>query len=161
MAQYKKERYKEVRVFHEKTEVWFKSYKMYLEKRDYKDPTRGARMALDVVNPYEKFKGESVTFKDLLDASYTRDMLIHFKKDTKTMASTKIKYIKMFENIIKFLLTDIESLELKKNECNEEIIAREIKMKTILNETETVLCNLSKHRGKDLVKTKEKTEKIN
>ena len=127
--EYKKERYKDIRKYSEKSKSWKESFEKYLKMREINNPLRDSRMAIDVILPYESHA--SLTFEDLMDLHTLRRVLTTFKDKTGQTSITKIKYLKMFKKMLQFLICDIDSPEYKA--CNTE---DRIKNGMILKEAE-------------------------
>ena len=51
---YKAARYKDTRVYSTNVSIWKKSFIKHLSLRDFDNPERGARMAIDVILPFKK-----------------------------------------------------------------------------------------------------------
>ena len=51
---YKAARYKDTRVYSTNVSIWKKSFIKHLSLRDFDNPERGARMAIDVMLPFKK-----------------------------------------------------------------------------------------------------------
>ena len=136
---------------------WKKSFQEHLSLRGYSDPPRGATMAVDVLLSNEPTIDNEPTVEDLLSVLFIRDLMTEFKKKTNTNDTTKIKYLKFFKQFIEFLTTDVSSPEHKEEE-NEVLIAKDIKLKKINYEIENAVQFLSKNRGKDLIKTRERAQ---
>ena len=116
-------------------------------------------MAMDVILPYEKLIKNPLEFNNLLDAKFVRDLLQCFKAQENTTSTTKMKYLVMFQWLLKFLISDVSSPERKEKESNEELLTKDIKRKDVEFEIETVHSSLSKNKGADLLKTKNKAKK--
>lgn len=136
---------------------WSTAFKEHLTFRGYSNPSRGVSMALEVLlaNNAE----EDTKIEQLLNVIYIRELLQEFKLKTSTSDTTKIKYLKCFSQLVHFLTTDASSPEHKEAETNEELIAKDIKLKKINYEIENLTSQLAKNRGSDLIRTRERAAK--
>ena len=155
-ALYNKEKNKESKSYPPKIEHWMTTFEEYLIARGDSNPKRGTKMATEVFFPDSCT--EEISFLNLLDARYVRFLLQEFKQKTTTNSTTKIKYIKYFELFIKFITRDLSSPEYRENLSNEELITQDIKIKGINHEIETMISQLSKNRGKDLIIGKQRAK---
>jgi len=155
---YKSERYKDVRSYSTAMAAWRDGFLKHLQLREYCDPVRGVRMALDILLSYETDAGETLEFDDLMDVAKIRKILNIFKSQTNTNATTKLKYLTMFDIFIKYLFTDVESPQCVLDNL-EQSIFRERKVKAVKEEIEFACKSLSKLRGVDMIRTKTKAER--
>ena len=155
---YKEERYKDGRVISPKIASWKTTFQSFLSLRGDSNPKRGVAMAMEVLLCNGKALN-NFTLDDLLNLKTLRTTLNDFKCNNSTNSTSKIKYLTYFEQLIKFLTTDISSPEHKEEESNESLIAKDIKIKSINHEISTTINNLSKNRGIDIIKAKEKATK--
>lgn len=65
---------------------------------------------------------QSYTIENLLNVKELRSLL-EFKKLKSRNATSKIKYLAYFEQLVKFLTCDISSLSFTESASNEELIA--------------------------------------
>ena len=156
---YKEERYKSNRELSGKVISWNIKFEEYLKLRGDSNPKRGANMAMDVLLAGTLDPKQSYTIENLLNVKELRSILEKFKKLKSTNATSKIKYLTYFEQLVKFLTCDISSPEFIESASNEELIARDIKVKNVNHEIKSVITLLSKSRGADLIKAKERARK--
>ena len=157
-ALYKESRYKDKRNYSANLLKWKNSFKEFLDMRDCNNPERGARMALDVLLPYEEEEGP-LQFSQLMDGRTMRSLLASFKKVKSLTSTSKTKYLKQFELMMQFLLCDCYSPERKEDDPPEELLRRKLKMEDIKHELESMHSSLRKRMGEDQVETKKKAKK--
>ena len=141
-ARYKTIRYKDTRNYSENVFKWKNEFVKFLAMRDYENPERGARMAVDVMLPFEKETGKPLSFQDLLNSGIVRSMLHSFKLHEGITSTSKIKYLKMFELMVRYLICDCLSPEKKMDETAEDLLIRKIRLDEVLHEIEAVYASL-------------------
>ena len=156
-SKYLEERNKDSTIYPERVELWRASFLEHLTIRGDNNPKRGVSMAMEVLYPGGSIN--DITIEDLLDVRKIRQTLQEFKAKENTNSTSKMKYIKYFQSFITFITTDFSSPEFSELSSNEELIAKDIKLKTVTREIETVFSNLSKNRGKDLIVARERAQK--
>ena len=157
-ARYKTIRYKDTRNYSENVFKWKNEFVKFLAMRDYENPERGARMAVDVMLPFEKETGKPLSFQDLLNSGIVRSMLHSFKLHEAITSTSKIKYLKMFELMVRYLICDCLSPEKKMDETAEDLLIRKIRLDEDLHEIEAVYASLRKKKGEDLVATRKRAK---
>lgn len=152
-------RYSDSRLYSERVKMWKDSFLTHLEQRGFYNPSRGVNMALEIILPFEANMNTTLKFEDLMDPRKIRSMLQQFKLVESTNFTSKGKYVNMLRELIKFLVYDIYSPERKKNESNEEIIAKGLKIKDVEHEIKCFLESLSKEKGADRIKARYRAKK--
>ena len=82
-----------------------------------------------------------------------------FKQVDSITATSKLKYIQMFNMLLRCLICDFTSPERKNSESPVEFLARGVVMKDIDHEVDGFRALLQKKKGHDLIETKGKAEK--
>ena len=157
--QYRNIRFKEMRNLTTNVQKWSSSFRQYLEQREYHNPKRGTRMAIDVMIPFEKVRGVPLKYEDLVSGPTIRAILQQFKQVDSITATSKLKYIQMFNMLLRYLICDFTSPERKNSESPVEVLARGVVMKDIDHEVDGFRALLQKKKGHDLIETKRKAEK--
>lgn len=85
-------------------------------------------------------------------------MLQAFKADSNLKVRSKLKYIKKFQRLLSYLLSDIESPERGSNETPEERSAKAVTLKDIDREIECAYSQIEKKKGEDLAMCKRRAE---
>ena len=152
---YKALRYKDTRVYSERILVWKNSFKDYVTRRAYSNPTRYVNMALDVVLSYEG----NLNFSQLSDPKIIRKMLQGFKEKPNVTSTSKLKYLGMFRSFVKFIFLDIDSPECEVSLSSSQMTRREYMLKLVEHEIESMVQILTKDKGSDLILTKKKATK--
>ena len=127
---YFEERHKDSTVYPNKIEEWRMAFLEHLTIRGDSNPKRGVTMATEVLCPSEPV--QELTINDLLDVRKVREILASFKAKENTNSTSKLKYIKYFQSFVNFITTDFSSPEYSEASTNDELIARDIKLKTII-----------------------------
>ena len=156
--EYKTERYKDARLYSTTTQKWRDHFVSFLEARENYNPKRTSNMVMDIILPFEHTLDRPLKFSDLSDAKTVRTLLSNFKEYPKLTATTKLKYLSVFELFVQFLLNDCDSPEIDDSANVEEAMMRDIRTKKIFHEVETVRTLLLKKRGVDRVATKNKAK---
>lgn len=125
------ERFKDRTKYSENLLIWEDSFLKHLQLRCVVNPTRCVRMGMEVLLSFKREAHRVLSFDDLLNAKTVRDILEAFRSEPSTNSTSKIKYISHFEQLLSFLIIDIESPERKANPTNEELITLDIKQKTM------------------------------
>jgi hypothetical protein len=154
--EYKTLRYKDNRSYSPSMTLWKTKFEEHLHLREHFNPSRGSKMAMDVMLCYEKTMASPLTLKDLTNGVTLRDLLQSFRKSENLLSSTKCKYLKMFQMFITYLLCDCSSPERAPNENNEDFLLRGMRLQEINHEIDSVNAALLKRRGSELVKSKQK-----
>jgi hypothetical protein len=155
---YKLVRYQDTRQYSPQMKSWKIGFLNYLTSRKESDPMRAFRMAADVMLPFESTQENKLNFADLMNGVTVRKMLTTFTNQENTSATTKLKYLAMFDLLMKYLVYNASSPERSANETNEETLSRGIKLKEVLHEIDTTKSFLSKFRGSDLIQTRRKAK---
>lgn len=155
---YKSLRYKDKRQYTENVLAWKESFVEYLEQIGHHDSEKGARMAIDVIINYEKTSDVSLTIDDITDGKKLRNVLKPFTNMDSITSTSKLKYLKMFQMLTNFLVNDVTSPERKQTDSVQQILARGLKLKEIEHEINMVHAVLSKDKGKDMVRTRQKAK---
>lgn len=144
-------RYKDARVYSQTLEVWRASFDQHLRRVNHSSPQRAVRIAFDFLLNFEKEKLEQVNFSHLTDAKKLRDILDAFREGSSVNSTSKIKYLKTFHELVKFLLLDVSSPEKVNNEA--------FTMTKIDYEFKSTYEILSKFRGLDVAVAKQRASK--
>lgn len=150
---YKTVRYADTRNHTTSMLKWKNGFQAHLELRKYYNPKRGVSMALDVIIPYQEKYQKDLKIENISDPKTIRSILQTFTSNSNLNSATKIKYINFFEQMLKFLLTDIESPEKMPDYNAEQIILRDINFKVITHEINNTTSMLGKQRGIERIET--------
>ena len=156
--EYKKLRYKDQRSYSERVLVWKNSFNKHLESRQQSNPKRMVNMAFDVLLPYENHTGSELTFEELSSAGTVRNILDHYKLKAGTSKASKIKYVKMFQRLINFLLQDVSSPERPQKELPNTMLLRGMKLKEVNYEIDNQIAMLTNSMGLEKISTKNKAK---
>lgn len=158
-SQYKDLRYLDTRSYTPTMLKWKNGFTSHLEIRGHYNPKRGVTMALDVILSYQSLNDEEeLKFEDIVSPIIVRSILQTFAKKPDLSSCTKLKYISMFELLLKYLITDIDSPEKNVNENAEQIILKDLNFKVIQHEIENSTSILSKRRGIERIQTNKKAK---
>lgn len=156
-AKYKSLRYQDSREYSPNVLVWKNAFLDYLKSLGQKNPNRIVRMAVDVILPFES-ENESLRYVDLLNCKLIRDLISRYRSESGTTNTTKLKYIRTFQQLLTFVVSDVSSPERKENQSNEEIISSGLKLGDVTREINNQCTILSKLRGSDIIVTKQKAK---
>jgi len=147
-TQYKLARYADRRPYTEHTRSWREAWINNLTRRKLSNPQRQASMAMDVIIAYERSSGSRVSFEQVIKPRIIRCMLQEFiNRNPNMKSSSKIKYIKCFQALLDFLLTDMDSPENEEDLDEEEMKKRDSKMERVRTEVKNHTDILSKDCG--------------
>ena len=155
---YKEIRYRDKRQYSDNVKNWSICFEKYLSEVDFFNPSRGMKMAIDVLLPYEASVGKPLKYEDLVDGLTLRQILLKFKQVDGITATSKVKYVKMLKTMIRFLLCDVSSPERKSEESVTDILTRGVVMQDLDWEIEAMCSSLKKDRGHDLIESKRRAE---
>lgn len=154
---YQKKRHEDDRLVSHNHRVWKEKFIDYLELRGDSKQRRGGAMAFDILLSRENGM-EEWALETVLNVTEVRDILQRFKQSKTTNDTNKIIYVNYFECFILFLTTDISSPEYAQDSSNDIIIAKDIILKKVTFEIYTIKTQLSKNRGRDIIKAREKAK---
>ena len=155
---YKDLRYADTRNYSTTSKKWKVSFQNHLARREHHDPKRGAAMAMDVLLPFEVKLDRELTMEDLLHPKLIRDMLELFSQTTNTRAGSKLKYLTMFEMLLKSLAIDCESPEHREDATTEDMLSKDVRLKAIQHEIVSFRILLSKRRGAESIASKSRAK---
>ena len=158
-ADYKQIRFKDTRMYSTDVRKWKEGFEEYLTMIASSNPVRGSRMAVDVLIPFEKTNGCSLTFSDLVDPRKSREILKCFRERDGITATSKRKYLSMFSKFMKYILTDPTSPERKACDDQSSIQIKGFQLKEVEHEIDIASSILIKKKGSDLIETKKKAAK--
>ena len=151
-------RYKDWREYSENTRTWKEHFLKHLEDINHNDAKRAVRMAMDDLLPFERSRTAPLEYSDNCDGQVIRLIITQFRNQDGTTSTSKIRYVRMFEQLLKFLITDVSSPERHQCESNEEILSRGIKLQDVTHAITNQIYILRKRKGADLIKTKKKAK---
>ena len=159
---YMSERYRSPDDYPNQIKLWQESFTKNLIDNGDNNPTAGTTMAFKVLKPYFGNDLADLDYTKLQDGSIINDILNKFRSCDETNPVTKIKYIGFFERLIKFLTESCKSPEHGKEVSNEDLISRDIKLKSVYSEIQLARNALSKKkRGAVLIQARRKSEEKN
>ena len=156
--EYKNERYKDQRHYSPSVKLWRDAFLSHLDIKGVSNAKRIANIAMDIIIPFEIQLGRDLNYEDLSNAKTVRDMLSIFKCNKNVSSASKIKYLKNFEQFLRFLSNDIDSPGITESDTNEQIISKDIKVKRVLHEVKNAVDLLGKDRGAEIIKSKAKAK---
>jgi len=156
--QYKQERYKDHRPHTANTLKWKNSFTNHLQSKRAVNPSRLASMAIDVILPYIKSTERGYTLDEVSNPRVIRPMLKEFCKST-MKSSSKIKYIRAFESLLRFLIKDIDSPENPANMSEDEMTQRDSRFGRAVEEMTNFTDVLCKDRGVEKIDARKERRK--
>ena len=119
--------------------AWKVSIKDCLKIRETDNPSRLARMAVDVLLPYEELQGKALFFKDLVKGISLREILNTFNGIDNVSSTSKVNYIKAFNLLVNFLINDPTSPERSADDTPDSKIRRGFYIKDVEHEVENCI----------------------
>ena len=108
--------------------------------------------------PSRKKSVHLLTFRDISEGKSVGELLDTFKHHPGMTATSKVKYLKMFERLVKFLICDCCSPERNQEDTVSEQIARKVKIEDFGHEMTATYDSLKKKRGEDQVATRKRAK---
>lgn len=152
-------RYKDPRILSDTMALWRTSFDKHLRRREQAWPERAVNIAMDILLLYEKETGKSIDFNFMRKVRNLRSVLDNFKLKSKFNATSKIKYLKTFKELISFLVLDVSSPEADDNEGTDDENKRRSDLEKMNHEFITYFDVFVKSRGLDIAASKQRSSK--
>lgn len=149
-------RYRDGRKYNAIMTSWYNCYLDYLTHKGCKGPKRIIRMAFDVLICFQKKMNTQVSFVNLMDARFVRDVVRHFRITYSISYASKAKYVCEFQKFLLFLILDVDSPERKDST---QIASRHYAFEEIKNVFSNEMEILNKMKGKEMIVTKGRAKK--
>lgn len=98
---------------------------------------------LEILRPYLK-NNEIYSLDDILNGRIMHEILLQFDTESSISSISKVKYLAVLKDMIHFLAMNAMSPEREHQITNEELAAREFKLKDIDQQFQTRIAGLSK-----------------